>query len=258
MQKNKTIYIAANWKMNPSSFGAAEKLAENTASGIGDSSKKVTVILCPPFPYLQSAREQNENNSFYLGAQDCSFYEDGAHTGEVSAKMLREAGCDYVIIGHSERRAMGDTEEAVNKKVLSALQFGLKPIIAVGYTKNKGEYISAFLSRQVQSALKGVAEAKARRVIIAYEPIGSIGTGQVANADDILSARIFIQKSVLKLYEDTAIRTPILYGGSINSSNAVSILQESSMDGLLVGGASVRDGARDFVEIYNNIRMSLV
>jgi len=264
--KNNTLYLVANWKMNPTTYKQAESLAQKTVHGIGGGAQdaildsRINVVICPPSPYVSLVSDVSKGVD--VGAQNC-FYEDaGAYTGEVSSRMLKSMGCSYCIVGHSERRAMGETNGMVNKKVLALLQEGMRPIIAVGEHTRKADngtvMVDPMIKRQITDALAGVNERQAKRVIIAYEPVWAIGTGQSADPDDILTVRIFIQKTLHTLYGQAGIAIPILYGGSTDSNNAVVLLKNTGMRGLLVGGASVKEDAKEFIAMYATIQQELL
>lgn len=208
--------IIANWKMNPETLIKAKRLF--------NAVKKTKAIICPPFPYL-SVFKYN-----FLCAQDCHWEESGAFTGEVSPKRLKNLGVKYVIIGHSERRALGETEEIIEKKLKAALKAGLIPILCVG--EKKGENAKKVINKQLKKNLKGV--------IIAYEPVWAIGTGNFCSANKANKVREFIKEKL---------DNKILYGGSVNSKIAKDYLK-IGFDGLLIGGASL--DAEEFRKIAKN------
>lgn len=226
--------------MNPANTAEAERLFR-AASNAAKRTKKAEVVVCPPFVYISGFRFQV--SGFRIGAQDCFWEQKGAFTGEVSPKMLKDVGCRYVIVGHSERRRyFGETDEIVNKKIKSALGAGLKPILCVGETreeKERGEMTNA-LRKQIGLGLRGVGRKAAKRIIIAYEPVWAIGTGNNCSLDHAASAGLFIRKLLAGRYSRLAANSiPILYGGSVNSQNAASYVKEAGLQGLLVGGASL-------------------
>lgn len=219
--------IIANWKMNPDSLNEAKKIF-NKIKIAAEKLKKVETIICPPFTYLSALRT--------TGAQDV-FYEDkGAYTGEISAKMLKDLGVKYVIIGHSERREMGETNEIINKKIKASLKAGLKIIFCVGEKKRDGEdeYLN-FVKNQINKGLKNIPKKFFKNLIIAYEPVWAISSQKGARADNPGSAfeiAVFIKRTLLQ-------KIPILYGGSVNPENARGFLEQSGMNGLLVGSQSL-------------------
>ncbi|MBU2634959.1 triose-phosphate isomerase [Patescibacteria group bacterium] len=228
--------IVANWKMNPVTMKKAEELFNSVKHGVKDIENAETVI-CPPFIYLPLLK------GLILGAQDCYWEEKGAYTGEVSVAMLKEMGCKYVIIGHSERRKIfNETNENVNKKLKAVLETGLIPIMCIGETEGEREMdkTEEVLEKEIKQGLNGVDVSK---IIIAYEPIWAIGTGNPCDIEEAQRMKEIIQKMVSK-----DIR--ILYGGSVKANNAEGYLKQAGFNGLLVGGASL--DAKEFVEIVNN------
>lgn len=251
----RTPFIAGNWKMH--------KTVEETIA-LGTELKarlegvtEIEVAICPPFPALEAARRAVEGSPIRVGAQNMHWEEAGAFTGEVSPRML--AGlCDYVIIGHSERRTIfGETDEIINKKLHAALDHGLAPIVCVGENleQNRSGQTEAVVSSQVRAAFEGVTTEQARGAVVAYEPIWAIGTGLPAHGPD--AARIIgdvVRASLAELYgEDIAEEIRIQYGGSVKPANCTEFMQEPEIDGALVGGASL--SAEDFAVI---VRKSLV
>lgn len=244
--------IVANWKMNPTSLKEAEKLFNSVKDGVRGI-KNVEIVICPPFVYLPIlARLSSE--AFGVGGQNCYFEKSGTYTGEVSAVMLRDIGCKYVIVGHSERKKhFGETNDIINKKVRSALKEGLGVVLAVGEENrdsfdSKGRWtheLDPVLLEQIEGALKGVSKARLAGVVIAYEPVWAIGSGdtdseKAATPDDIFSAKLFIKKVIAKNYgRKEAEKMKVLYGGSTDRKNARKFIEDGQADGLLVGGASL-------------------
>ena len=234
--------IIANWKMNPSSAEEAAKIfsaANKSAKGL----KKVETVICPPSVYLESLGHQM--SKLELGAQDV-FYQNGsnAHTGEVSAKMLKNLGVKYVIAGHSERRAMGETDEVINKKITSALSAGLKVVFCVGEKERdlSGHYF-AYLKDQLDKGLCGISSKMLKNVIIVYEPVWAISGNPGASPDDPQSTfkSILLIKKWLVDFAGGEIgrNMPIIYGGSVDSQNAQEFLEKGGAGGLLVGRSSL-------------------
>ena len=245
----KTI-VAGNWKMNKTPKEALELI--ETLKPIVCDRDDVEVVFCPPFIDLTLAVEAVKGTPIKIGAQNMYFEESGAYTGEVAPNMVKEAGCEYVILGHSERRAyFGETNETVNKKVLKAFEHDLKPIICVGETLEQREQgITEDLVRlQTKVALKDVPAEKAVLAVIAYEPVWAIGTGKTATsvqAEEVCGA---IRKVLCEIYdEETAEKIRIQYGGSVNAGNAAELFAMPNIDGGLVGGASLK---ADFAKIVN-------
>lgn len=244
--------IAGNWKMNKTAREAREFVAELLPL-IKDS--KEEVALCVPFTCLGYVREALGNSSaIKLGAQNVSWADKGAFTGEISADMLKEFGVDYVIIGHSERRQMfGDTDETVNARLSAALRHDISPILCVGETleTRKNGNADAFISAQLRAALKDIDAENARKITIAYEPIWAIGTGLTATPDQAGETADGIRETLVALYgKETADSMRILYGGSMNGGNAAELLKRKNINGGLIGGASLKPS--DFALIVNH------
>lgn len=242
--------IAGNWKMNYT-ISEAEHFVVNILDRINVDD--VDVVIIPSFVCLETVGNLLDDKNVKLGAQNVFYEEKGAYTGEVSADMLVSAFVDYVIVGHSERRAyFGETDEDVNKKVKVLLSRNIKPIICVGESLEQREQGKHFnvVKTQVINALKDVTDADARvNIVIAYEPIWAIGTGKTATADEANEMCKFIRDVVRELYTDkVADSVRVQYGGSVNAKNASEILNMPDIDGALVGGASLKE---DFVAIVN-------
>lgn len=217
--------IVANWKMNPGTWQEAEELF--------NAIKETSAVICPPFVYLRELGIKNQESGIRLGAQDVFWEDQGAFTGEISAPMLKDIGCQYVIVGHSERRKyFSETDEEVNKKVKAVLEAGLIPIVCIGETEEERENnkTEEILESEIKNGLDGIDYS---RVIIAYEPIWAIGTGNACDEEE--AQRI---KEVIKKMTSKDIK--ILYGGSANADNADGYLNQANFDGLLVGGASLK------------------
>ena len=242
--------IAGNWKMNMLP-NEAIALIENLAPLVKNT--KNDVIICVPYTDLFYSLLSVQDTNIKVGAQNMHFEESGAYTGEISGKMLQSINVEYVIIGHSERRQyFAETDETVNKKVKAALKYGLKPIICVGETLEQREAgkTEEIITNQTRLALEGLNSDEIEKVTIAYEPIWAIGTGKTATSEDANNSIKAIRDEVRKLYEDkVADEIIILYGGSVNSSNAKELFETSDIDGGLVGGASLK--ADEFAKIVN-------
>lgn len=232
--------IAGNWKMNKGVSESLSFIAELRAAITPNDS--VEVAICPPFVALGAAKYALAGSAIKLGAQNCHPEAKGAFTGEVSISMLPEL-VEYVIIGHSERRAIfGEKDDFINKKTLAVLAAGLKPILCVGETlaENEAGQTESVLSRQTIAGLRGVSAAQIGAVVIAYEPVWAIGTGRAATSADAQNRCAFIRAELRKLYGDLADQTRIQYGGSVTAANAKEILSQPDIDGALVGGASLK------------------
>ena len=241
LKYRKTI-IAGNWKMNLNAE-EAKKFITQLKSKAGQA-KWCDVVLCVPFLQIPAAVRAAKHTKIAIGAQNCHFEENGAYTGEISCKMLAEAGVKYVIIGHSERRRdNNETDTTVNKKVLAALQAGLRPIICVGETleMRDNDVTLDVVRMQVKTALRGVMHDQIRRVTIAYEPIWAIGTGYTATSEQAGEVCEAIRDVVRQLYGARLARAvSVLYGGSMNTANAAELLAQPDGDGGLIGGASLK------------------
>jgi triosephosphate isomerase len=233
--------IIGNWKMNPRTGKDAEKLFESVARAVSRV-KKTEVVICAPFVYLEELSEIR-TSKVYLGAQDAYPGEVGAFTGEVSAEMLYELGVRYAIIGHSERRAQGETNLLVNKKLKGALASGLKPILCVGESErdeNHGYF--NLVKTQLEECLTGVSRNSISKVIIAYEPVWAISTTinrKDATPEDSREMTVFIRKTLSDKFGSEGASVRILYGGSVNDKDAVGFLTDGGVDGLLPGKASL-------------------
>jgi triosephosphate isomerase len=235
-------FIAGNWKMNKTSGEAVELVRQLKASLSGVAG--VEVAVAPPFTALQAVQKELEGSSIRLAAQNLFWEEKGAYTGEISPLMLKELGCRYVIIGHSERRQFfGETDEAVNKRMRAALHQGLNPILCIGETLKEREEERAFavIGNQLQGGLRGITEEEMERVVIAYEPVWAIGTGKTATPEQAEEVHQFIRRSLRDLYPGgIAEGIRIQYGGSVTPDNVKGLMSQKDIDGALVGGASLR------------------
>ncbi|MFP3937661.1 MAG: triose-phosphate isomerase [Phycisphaerae bacterium] len=245
------LFIAGNWKMNLN-LTEAGKLARALAEKIGDV-ETVDLAVCPAMVHLETVGKALDGTKIALGAQNMFYEDNGAFTGETSSEMLRDVGCRYVILGHSERRhVIGESDELINRKVLKALSAGLEPILCVGELLEQREASETMdvVRRQVEVGLEGVSAADARRVTIAYEPVWAIGTGKTATPDQAQEVHAMIRKLLAERYDEELAETVrIQYGGSVKPANAAELLGQNDIDGALVGGASLK--ADDFAGIVN-------
>ena len=244
-------FVAGNWKMNTDAQSGVE-LAEGIASGsLGVAGESVTVAVCPPFVYLQSVVNAVGNSGVAVGAQDIYFEDNGAFTGEISTAMLKDVGCVYALCGHSERRhVIGETDELINKKVAAAIAGGLLPILCVGelLSEREASQTNDVVTRQLKEGLAGLSAEKVSAVTIAYEPVWAIGTGLTATPDQAQEVHKLIRKLLAEMYnEDLAQEIRIQYGGSAKPANAAELMGQPDIDGLLVGGASLK--IEDFIAI---------
>jgi len=246
---SRKLFIAGNWKMNTSRADAAA-LAEALVERMG-SLTAVDLAVCPPLVYLDAVRGALDGSVIALGAQNMYYEDNGAFTGETSGAMLKDIGCRYVILGHSERRhVMGETDEMVNRKLIKALADGLDPILCVGELLEEREAAQTdeVVRRQVKIGLEGIARDQAERITIAYEPVWAIGTGKTATPDQAQEVHAMIRSLVADLYDkELAEGLRIQYGGSVKPSNAAELMGQADVDGALVGGASLK--ADDFAGI---------
>lgn len=232
--------VVANWKLN----GDAELLASLSNELQKLDSEKVESVICPPYVYLS-----HETNGIKKGAQSVSVHDSGAFTGEISGKMLRDVGCQYVIVGHSERRSLfAESNEIVAKKVLATLAAGLIPILCVGETDEERE--AGDTERVVSEQLKAVLDVLPNysdSIVIAYEPVWAIGTGKTASGEQAEAVHAFIRKELGGYSKELADLTRILYGGSVKPENSEELFSKDNIDGGLIGGASLD------VEAFTNI-----
>ena len=248
--KNKIV--AGNWKMNKV-FSEAEELLVAIAEGIDDMPLETEIIICPPFLYLEMAADIAEESNFFIGAQNVGAEEKGAFTGEISASMLKSAGVDFCIIGHSERRTcFKETNSDLKKKVNAALDNDILPIFCVGEHLAERESKKHFevVEQQLVESLFHLEAAKFEQVIIAYEPVWAIGTGLTATPEQTQEMHAFIRSLIEKKYgTEQAYNSYILYGGSCNAQNALDLFTCKDVDGGLIGGASLN--TEDFLAIIN-------
>ena len=237
----KTV-IAGNWKMNMTPSETKKFISELAPMVAGLD--KCDIVLCVPAIDIPAAVEAAAGSNIKIGAENVHFKESGAYTGEISAKMLVEAGVEYVVIGHSERRQyFGETDKTVNLRTLAALAAGLKPIVCVGETLEEREagYTETLLKYQTKMALTGVSAEQLKNVVIAYEPVWAIGTGVTATADQADEGNGFVRAAVAEAYgADVAEEITVQYGGSMNDANAAELLAKVNVDGGLIGGASLK------------------
>ncbi len=242
--------IAGNWKMNKTSAEAV-KFIDDIKDAV--SGTDVEAVVCAPFTALKDLKKASEGTNIKIGAQNMHFEENGAYTGEISASMLNEIGVDYVIIGHSERRQyFNETDETVNKKIKKAFESGITPIFCVGETLEERESgkTKDIVKGQIEKGLKGLSKENAKEIVVAYEPIWAIGTGKTASSKDANEVISYIREILKDIFsEEVSEEVRIQYGGSVKPSNVEEIMNESDIDGALVGGASLE--AKDFTELVN-------
>jgi triosephosphate isomerase len=244
----RTALVIGNWKMNPNSVSDALKLVEGITKKY-KAQESVRVAIAPPALYISDVTKKIGKKAIAVAAQNISTEVMGAFTGETSALQLKDARVEYVIIGHSERRAMGETDVQVQKKVQNALKNKLTPVVCVGERERdaQGAFYSVIES-QVKSLAAILNATDIKKVVIAYEPIWAIGTGATATPSDVKEMQLFLFTTLTKLYDKaTAAKVTLLYGGSVKADNAALLQAEGGMSGFLVGGASLK--AEDFLAI---------
>ncbi len=235
--------LAGNWKMNLDHVAGAA-LAREIRGRVESAPPACDVVLIPPFTTLLAVAEAVRGSSVKTGAQDLYFEDEGAYTGEISGAMLRSLGCAYALVGHSERRhVIGETDAVIARKLRAALRAGLAPILCVGELLAEREELTAIavVTRQVRDACEGLAAEEFARVVVAYEPVWAIGTGKTATPQDASEMHGVIRIVVRELFGTAASENlPVLYGGSAKPENAPALLAEPEVDGLLIGGASLK------------------
>jgi triosephosphate isomerase len=240
--------VAGNWKMNmlrASSVELAGALVKNSPK------EKVEVAVCPPFVYLDCVCSIVRNTHIKMGSQDVYFESQGAFTGEISCQMLKDVGCEYVILGHSERRhVIGEDDALINKKLKAVAASGLKPILCVGekLEERDADTTEKVIETQLVGGLSGLSDKELKDLVIAYEPVWAIGTGRNATPDQAQEVHAFIRKWMTgKFGSEFSQNVRIQYGGSVKGDNAISLLSQPDVDGALVGGASLK--ADEFLKI---------
>lgn len=252
MAKKHKPLVIGNWKMNPATLGGAQKLILAIHKALGRRRAHVDIVVAPPYPYISEMERLTPSQRVLLAAQDFYSYSEGAHTGEVSLTMLKSVGVTSVIIGHSERRAKGESDADVHQDIVVLTKSKMSTVLCVGEKQrdNQGLYFGVVES-QLRSALKGVTEKQLSHITIAYEPIWAIGTGKTATPEDAHEMKLFIQKILTDLYNRKVVeKVRIIYGGSVKASNAAELLSLGGVDGFLVGGASLK--ATEFISIINH------
>lgn len=250
---NRKILIAGNWKMNALIADGAS-LAKEVAAEVKKLGKTdCEFLVCPPFTLLTTVKKALRGSKVALGAQDCHTAEKGAHTGDISPLMLKDAGCNYVIVGHSERRAdHHESDELICRKAQAAYQAGLKAVICIGETEAERDAGKTIEVCAAQIAGSVPDNATAANTVVAYEPVWAIGTGKTPTAADVQEVHAAIRKAIAKkLGKATANKMRLLYGGSVKPSNAAELLALPDVDGGLIGGASLK--ASDFMGIASTV-----
>ncbi|MDA3899433.1 MAG: triose-phosphate isomerase [Spirochaetes bacterium] len=248
---SRRVIISGNWKMY-NTTAEAKELVEGLLAGVKDLGEKEMLIF-PPSIHLKEVVAQCEGSKIQVGAQNMYFKEEGAFTGEISPTMVKDAGADYILIAHSERRhVFGETDELINDKVKAAFLYDLKPVLCIGelledYEAGKSKEVCR---NQLVEDLKGISAEQMKQMVIAYEPVWAIGTGKVATPEIAESIHMSIREVLKELYsEEIAELVPVLYGGSVKPDNAAGLLVKPNIDGVLVGGACLK--ADSFLGIAN-------
>lgn len=247
--KKHTPLVVGNWKMNPATLAKAKKLYVDIRNRIARRPKHTKPVIAPPFPFISEIERLSPSRRIELAAQDVFFESIGAHTGEVSVPMLKSVGVSMVIVGHSERRARGESDEEIYRDVQAVLKAKVTAIICVGEKErdDHGNYFSV-VEAQLRAALRDVTTSELKRVVVAYEPVWAIGTGKTASAEDAYEMKLFIQKLLADRFSrKDAEQVRILYGGSVKKKNAAVLLEVGKVDGFLIGGASLK--AAEFTDI---------
>lgn len=232
--------MAGNWKMNKT-VAEAVSVVKALKSSIADVTD-VEVLICPTFTALYAVNNEVKGSNINIGAQNLFWEPKGAFTGEISPTMVKDTGCSYVLIGHSERRQyFNETDETVNKKTKAALVAGLIPVICIGETLKEREQNITFkvIEKQIKEGLAGLTPQQAETIVIAYEPVWAIGTGKTATPDQAQEVHAFTRNVYSQMYGDASQKVRILYGGSVNPTNVSDLMNQPDIDGGLVGGASL-------------------
>ena len=253
----KKPFIAGNWKMFKT-VSEAVNLVQTIKAGVNKVTD-CTMVICPPFTALSSVAPIVENALIDLGAQNMHPETEGAFTGEISPEMIKEFGCRYVILGHSERRHyFGESNDFINEKVKTALKYSFIPIVCVGETLEERDQRRQFevVKTQFEQSLKELSKEEVAKIVIAYEPVWAIGTGKTATPETAEQMQSYIRRLLKEKYsDDIANRVPILYGGSVKPDNIAELMKKPNIDGALVGGASLK--AESFVQIVTNAVQAL-
>jgi triosephosphate isomerase len=253
MTKHHAPLVIGNWKMNPISVTEVKTIVTSLKTSLKKNTD-VTVVIVPPALYLMEVQKLLGTSTIGLGAQTVNQAPMGAQTGEHSIPMLSAIGVSSVIVGHSERRALGETDDMVGAKVAALIKSKLTPVVCIGECERdaQGNFFM-LIEAQIKAALVGVPKARFKDVVIAYEPIWAIGTGKTATAEDVNEMRLFIQKILTKHFDrPSASKIRIIYGGSVSAQNAADLFVGGGVDGFLVGGASLRP--QEFTQIISSVK----
>ena len=238
--------------MNPGSLDEAKNIATKVRLAVADM-KDIEVVICPPFPFIASCIPRSKAKNFYVGAQSVSLDDKTPHTGEVGVTMLKDIGVEYVIVGHSEQRARGDTDEIISKQVKILLGDGITPIVCIGENSRDetGSYLDA-VKNQIKGSLAGIPKKYYSDIVIAYEPVWAIGAKESMRPEDIYETSLFVKKVYADIFgAEAGLRVRVLYGGSANHRNASDIMKIGHADGLLVGRESV--SVPEFIQLMKSL-----
>lgn len=244
--------VIGNWKMNPGTLEEAKKIAKKTRS-IAAKLERVEVVACPPYPFMATCMSRKQPDHLHLGAQSVSIEDAGPHTGEVGAGMLASMGAEYIIVGHSEERARGETDETVSKKVSRIIEAGLTAVVCVGEkARDENSSYFNFIRDEIKNSFAGIPVEKAKKIVIAYEPIWAIGAKEAMAPDQVYEMSLFVKKAFADVFgAEAGLKLKVLYGGSVNFRNAGDIITIGKVDGLLVGRESVN--MPGFVELLKAV-----
>ena len=242
--------IIGNWKMNPTTLDEARRIFRS-AKNAAEKLTSTRVVLCPPSVYIPALLNTRSESAVAIGAQDAYFQDQGSFTGEISPLMLKDLGVTYVIIGHSERRAQGDSDDEISKKIAMSLEAGLHVVLCVGEKERdeQGTHLDV-LKLQIKNSLNKVPKKLVGKLIVAYEPVWAIGAKEAMEPATVHEMSLFVKKTLSDIYgHEEAVSTPVLYGGSVNFRNAGDIIVKGEVDGLLVGRESVNsDGFSELLK----------
>lgn len=244
---NRRPFIAGNWKLNGTRQSVVELASAICSANLPDS---VDVLLCPTSAHLADVHAVTNQSSVSLGAQNCASHSEGAFTGEVSAPMLAEFGCEYIILGHSERRSLfGESSALVAAKCIAVQQAGLTPVLCIGETleQREADQVKAVIDEQLDAVISTAGVAAFSQMIVAYEPVWAIGTGKTASPEQAQTVHALIREKIAQLDSDVAQSLRILYGGSVKPDNAATLFAQVDIDGGLIGGAAL--DAQSFLAI---------
>lgn len=249
--------IVGNWKMNPGTLDEAKRII-GKVKNLSKRLSNIRTVVCPPLVYISKVVSTKSISNFSIGAQTVSSEVSGPYTGEVNSVMLKDIGVEFVIIGHSEERAKGDTDEIVSKKISSVLDSGLTPIVCVGELKRDTEAGTHFeeLKNQIKNSFANVSHGSAKEIILAYEPVWAIGASESMLPEQIYEMSLFVKKVFSDIFgTEAGIKVPILYGGSVNARNAAEIMSVGKVQGLLVGRESLNAvGFTELMKAVNEVK----